>query len=120
MLDGDNLRRLPLIERKARLCILLAYAPPGLRYCEHLDGNGATVFRHACAFGLEGIVSKRKDAVYRSGRSRTWLKAKHAGYERRSFSGASKGSRRVLDGLWSTSHATAQGSDTLAIHVGIV
>src|SRR3954462_12347030 len=55
-------RRLPLIERKARLCILLANAPPGLRYCEHLDGNGATVFRHACAFGLEGIVSKRKDA----------------------------------------------------------
>lgn len=39
--------------------------------------DGATVFQHACAMGLEGIVSKRKDAPYRSGRTKDWLKMKN-------------------------------------------
>jgi bifunctional non-homologous end joining protein LigD len=43
-----------------------------------MDGDGETVFRHACKLGLEGIVSKRKDSVYRSGRSPDWLKMKNA------------------------------------------
>jgi ATP-dependent DNA ligase len=41
-------------------------------------GDGETVFRHACKLGLEGIVSKRKDSAYRSGRSPDWLKMKNA------------------------------------------
>jgi bifunctional non-homologous end joining protein LigD len=41
-------------------------------------GDGETVFRHVCKLGLEGIVSKRKDSPYRSGRSRDWLKMKNA------------------------------------------
>jgi hypothetical protein len=45
---------------------------------EHMEGDGATVFRHACKLGLEGIVSKRKDSPYRSGRSPGWLKMKNA------------------------------------------
>jgi bifunctional non-homologous end joining protein LigD len=44
---------------------------------------GETIFRDACALGLEGIVSKRRDARYRSGRSLTWLKVKNPDYERR-------------------------------------
>ena len=40
-----------------------------LRVVEHLEGDGEAIFRHACALGLEGIVSKRRDARYRSGRS---------------------------------------------------
>jgi ATP-dependent DNA ligase len=44
---------------------------------EHIEGDGATIFRHACKLGLEGIVSKRKDSVYRSGRSPDWLKMKN-------------------------------------------
>jgi ATP-dependent DNA ligase len=45
----------------------------------HLDaeGDGPTVFAHACKMGLEGIVSKRKDSPYRSGRSPDWLKMKN-------------------------------------------
>ena len=54
-----------------------------LRFSEHLEGDGEAIFRHACALGLEGIVSKRRDARYRSGRSLTWLKIKNPAYERR-------------------------------------
>jgi ATP-dependent DNA ligase len=43
-----------------------------------MGGDGETVFRHACKLGLEGIVSKRKDSAYRSGRSPDWLKMKNA------------------------------------------
>jgi ATP-dependent DNA ligase len=43
-----------------------------------MEGDGETVFRHAYKMGLEGIVSKRKDSAYRSGRSPDWLKMKNA------------------------------------------
>jgi bifunctional non-homologous end joining protein LigD len=43
-----------------------------------MEGGGETVFRHGCKFGREGIVSKRKDSAYRSGRSPDWLKMKNA------------------------------------------
>jgi hypothetical protein len=45
---------------------------------EHIEGDGPTVFAHACKLGLEGIVSKRKDSAYRSGRSPDWLKMKNS------------------------------------------
>ena len=44
---------------------------------EHVEHDGAIVFQHACRMGLEGIVSKRLDAPYRSGPSKTWLKSKN-------------------------------------------
>ena len=47
-----------------------------IRYTEHLDGDGATVLEHACKLGLEGIVSKRADAPYRSGTRPEWVKTK--------------------------------------------
>ena len=43
-------------------------------FCEHIGGDGATVLEHACKLGLEGIVSKRADALYRSGTRREWVK----------------------------------------------
>jgi hypothetical protein len=49
----------------------------GIRFNEHIEGDGPTVFAHACKMGLEGIVSKRKDSAYRSGRSPDWLKIKN-------------------------------------------
>ena len=75
--NGDDLRRDPLAVRKATLASVLAKASPGIRFNEHMEGDGETVFRHACKFGLEGIVSKRKDSAYRSGRSPDWLKMKN-------------------------------------------
>ncbi len=76
--DGQDLRREPLQVRKATLASVLVKAGPGIRFNEHLEcDDGETVFRHACNLGLEGIVPKRKDSRYRSGRSRDWLKLKN-------------------------------------------
>src|SRR5262249_59163139 len=63
------LRRDPLDVRKATLASIVAKASSGIRFNEHMEGDGPTVFAHACKMGLEGIVSKRKDSAYRSGRS---------------------------------------------------
>ena len=49
----------------------------GIRFNEHMEVNGEVVFRHACKLGLEGIVSKRKDSRYVSGRSPHWIKSKN-------------------------------------------
>jgi bifunctional non-homologous end joining protein LigD len=76
-LNGDDLRRDPLEVRKATLRSMLAKAGLGLRFNEHMEGDGSTVFAHTCKLGLEGIVSKRKDSAYRSGRSPDWLKMKN-------------------------------------------
>jgi bifunctional non-homologous end joining protein LigD len=77
-LNGDDLRLDPLEVRKATLASVLTKAGPGLRFNEHIEhDDGETVFRHACKMGLEGIVSKRKDSPYRSGRSPDWLKTKN-------------------------------------------
>jgi bifunctional non-homologous end joining protein LigD len=75
-LNGEDFRPLPLGKRKARLAQLLARVPIGIELNEHTDTDGATVFLHACKMGLEGIVSKRVTAPYRSGPSRDWIKAK--------------------------------------------
>ena len=76
-LNGDDLRRDPLEVRKATLASIVAKASPGIRFNEHMEGDGPTVFAHACKLGLEGIVSKRKGSMYRSGRSPDWLKMKN-------------------------------------------
>ena len=76
-LNGDDLRRDPLEGRNATLRSMLAKAGLGLRFNEHLEGDGPTVFAHACKMGLEGIVSKLKGSTYRSGRSPDWLKMKN-------------------------------------------
>ena len=76
--DGDDLRREPLAVRKATLASLLTHAALGLRLNEHMDeANGPLVFAHACKLGLEGIVSKRRNSPYRSGRSPDWIKSKN-------------------------------------------
>jgi bifunctional non-homologous end joining protein LigD len=77
-LNGDDLRRDPLEVRKATLASIVAKATAGIRFNEHIESDGETVFRHACQLGLEGIVSKRKNSPYRAGRSPDWLKMKNA------------------------------------------
>jgi bifunctional non-homologous end joining protein LigD len=76
-LDGDDLREHPWEIRRATLSGLLRKAHPGIRLSEHLNGDGETIFRHACALGAEGIVAKRRDRPYRSGRCADWVKVKN-------------------------------------------
>jgi bifunctional non-homologous end joining protein LigD len=83
-LDGEDLRREPLEQRKIELRRLLADTETALVFNEWIDGeefDGATVFEHARSLGLEGIVSKRKDSRYVSGRSPYWLKMKNPNSE---------------------------------------
>ncbi|RWE28484.1 DNA ligase D [Mesorhizobium sp.] len=75
-LDGRDLRQQPLVERKAALEKLLSDTAPTLTYAEHLAVSGKDMFEHACRMGLEGIVSKRADAAYRSGVQPSWVKVK--------------------------------------------
>jgi bifunctional non-homologous end joining protein LigD len=76
-LDGEDLRALPLGARKKRLARLLGKRRIGIVLSEHTDEDGATIFQQACRMGLEGIVSKRLSAPYRSGRSKDWIKVKN-------------------------------------------
>ncbi len=77
-LDGEDLRKHPLTERKERLKALLADEPERgpLFFSDHVRGHGKETFDRACAMKLEGIVSKRADAPYRSERTKSWLKIK--------------------------------------------
>jgi bifunctional non-homologous end joining protein LigD len=77
-LEDLDLRDLPLVDRKARLAKLLRNRRPGsaLRYSAHTNSDPAGALAAACRRGLEGLIAKRKDEPYRSGRSRSWLKLK--------------------------------------------
>jgi bifunctional non-homologous end joining protein LigD len=98
-LQGADWRQRKLGERKMRLASLLARRPDAIQFAEHLDDDGALVFTHACRMGLEGIVSKRIDAPYRSGPSKVWLKSKNP---------ASEAVRREREEDWRLSPAGAR------------
>jgi bifunctional non-homologous end joining protein LigD len=76
-LAGQDLRRLPLRERKARLKKIVPDAGQGpVRFSEDLGGDAKEVLEHACRLGLEGLIGKDASSVYVSGRSRSWIKLK--------------------------------------------
>jgi bifunctional non-homologous end joining protein LigD len=77
-LNGQDLTKMPLIDRKAQLQALLNRTKPetALRYSDHVVGGGGTMFAKACQAGLEGIISKQADAPYFAGRQKSWLKIK--------------------------------------------
>ena len=70
-------RREPFSERKAVLRKVLRRTRRGIQYVEHTEGDGGEMFEAVCKLGLEGIVSKKVDAPYRSGPSKTWIKVKN-------------------------------------------
>ncbi len=112
LVEGDeDLRKLGVRDRKARLKALLdgmgRSLDPRLRYVEHFETAGDAVLRSACRMSLEGIVSKRLDAPYRSGRGGTWIKAKcRAGHEAVIGGWTSEGSRfrSLLVGTYGDKH----------------
>lgn len=73
---GDDIRKLPTIERKERLADLLKGVPAPILFGDHVVGRGEDLFREICKQGGEGIISKRADAPYRNTRTRDWLKIK--------------------------------------------
>jgi bifunctional non-homologous end joining protein LigD len=89
-LNSEDYRQHSLEKRKAKLEKILARTQ-GIRFSEHLDGDGETIFEQACKMGLEGIVSKRRDFHYRSGRCKSWVKIKNP---------TSPAVIRIQDGSW--------------------
>jgi bifunctional non-homologous end joining protein LigD len=78
MLDGDDLRKLPIAMRKTNLARLLARRPDGIFISDFEQGEiGPDLFCKACQFGLEGLVSKHRDRAYRAGASANWIKVKN-------------------------------------------
>jgi bifunctional non-homologous end joining protein LigD len=75
--DGEDMRNLPFLGRKAALARLLRDTEAGILLNEHIAEDGATVFADACQLGAEGIVSKRVDGTYRSGPCRVWIKVRN-------------------------------------------
>ncbi len=76
-MDGEDLRRTPVEERKGTLAKILGHPREGIAFNQHYTGDGAIIFKHACALGCEGIVSKRRGSSYRSGRVDCWVKVKN-------------------------------------------
>lgn len=101
--DGRDIREQPLTQRKARLQEILADLPAKshLKYSEHIQGNGPAVVESACKMALEGIISKRADSRYVSGRTQSWLKSKCGYRQEFVIVGYSdpKGSRKGLGAL---------------------
>ncbi|MBD9635497.1 ATP-dependent DNA ligase [Ensifer sp. ENS07] len=95
-LDGQDLRMHPLSERRRLLEPIVAGRTGAIRFSEEVDADGAEFFKIACEMGLEGIIAKRRDKPYRSGRRPEWLKIKCArrdwfvivGYEPSTMPGA--------------------------------
>ena len=112
---GEDLRALPLTERKARLQKVLGQkkkTAEQIRFVEHLDAPGDAVLKSACQMHLEGIVSKRGDAPYSSGRSDSWTKSKcRAGHEViiGGWSGGKNKLRALLVGVFRGGHLSHTG-----------
>ena len=76
--DGEDVRKLPLSMRKARLARLLARRVDGIFLSDFAQGEiGPDLLRHACLMGLGGMVSKHRESTYRGGRFRRWIKVKN-------------------------------------------
>ena len=111
--EGEDLRSLGLDARKARLKAVLDGGPARLRYVEHFATAGSAVLESACRMDLEGVISKRLDAPYQSGRGETWTKSK------------CRGGQEVVIGGWTTTNGTSFRSliagvwrDGRFVHVG--
>ena len=130
LFDGENdLREHPLSDRKSHLKELLSGhgKTPLIRFVDHFETGGDAVLRSACKLSLEGIVSKKLDAPYESGRTRTWRKAKcRAGHEvviggwtttdgafRSLLVGVNRGDRFVYVGRVGTGYGAAKVRDLL-------
>ena len=77
LLAGDDIRRRPLIERKAELKWILRMSRGGIQYVDHTEADGAKMYEAVCKLGLEGMVSKKLSSPYKSGPSKSWIKVKN-------------------------------------------
>jgi bifunctional non-homologous end joining protein LigD len=75
--DGEDMRNRPFLDRKAALARLLRSTEAGILFNEHIVEDSPIVFAHACRLGAGGIVLKKTDSTYRSGRCPEWVKVRN-------------------------------------------
>src|SRR5438270_9972374 len=102
---GEDIRKLPNMERKQRLAALLQGVSPPILYSDHIIGRGDELFDAMCKSGGEGIISKKADAPYKGIRTRNWLKIKCIQRQEFVIVGWSESDKRIgfrslLLGLW--------------------
>jgi ATP-dependent DNA ligase len=100
-LEGEDLRRSPIEQRKRKLAKLARRPHAGIVLNEVFEGDGDILFAHACKLGCEGIVSKRLGSPYRSGRSKHWVKVKNP---------EAPALKREAEEAWGSSHWTRSKS----------
>ncbi|MGB3625373.1 MAG: DNA ligase D, partial [Henriciella sp.] len=93
-LDGKDMRKKPLSDRKAALANILPGQDDTIFFSDHIAGKGETVIGKACGMGLEGIISKKVSAKYVSGRGASWIKAKCVGRDEFVIGGYRKSDKR--------------------------
>ena len=100
-LNGESMTKQPLIKRKERLERVFKWEISGLRYSEHVAGDGPRFRQHACQLGLDGVISKRADQPYVPGDRGIWVKSKCLNREEFVVVGwtAPEGSRRHIGAL---------------------
>ena len=109
----------PLTERKAALEAMITPAMAGVRYLAHFDAAGEAVLKSACQLGLEGVVHKRKDAPYVSGRTETWTKSKCRGRDEFVVGGWDRGAAGALV-LLVGAHRAGDTDTTPLVYLGRV
>jgi bifunctional non-homologous end joining protein LigD len=109
--NGEDLRPEPIEERKRRLAALAGYSSAGMVLNEHFAGDGTIIYKHACALGCEGIVSKRLGSPYRAGRSHHWLKIKNP---------AAPAVKREAEEDWSTAASPRARTNLKSEHARIL
>lgn len=102
--NGEDLRFLPLTDRKHRLRAMLPRKAERLLYCDHVDADGEGLFRLACEHDLEGIVAKRKTHPYLPNRETSWFKVRNQSYSqwagREEFFECERGGNPDAIGSW--------------------
>jgi bifunctional non-homologous end joining protein LigD len=116
--NGEDLRYLPLIDRKMRLRAAVRQRGERLLYCDHVDGNGEGLFQLACEHDLEGIVAKHKGTPYLTSAEPTWLKIRNRQYSQwvgreELFERERQTSPDV--GLWASCAAACEVAERLAL-----
>jgi bifunctional non-homologous end joining protein LigD len=103
-LNGHDLRKLPLIERKAHPKKLIA--DTDLQCSESFEIDGPAMFKHACGIGLEGVVSKVRDSKYPDGPSNDWVKETCAQRETLTIAGFALDAANGMGFIWAGAKAT--------------
>jgi bifunctional non-homologous end joining protein LigD len=95
VVNGHDLRRLPLFERKRILRAIVPRRSSSIFYAQHIDGRGCDLFAEVCAHDLEGIVAKHRESRYGADEPRAWINVKNPAYSHRTWTDTNSSNART-------------------------